>query len=87
MRPCLYSLHSLCDSTHFNVNLNYVMAGNDYLTVSVYMKRNRLWLGDFSHKRPQKGARKRKENDIRLKKKLFSHKTLTSYEKLILKCW
>ena len=51
------------------------------------MKRNRLWLGDFSHKRPQKGARKRKENDIRLKKKLFSHKTLTSYEKLILKCW
>ena len=30
--------------------------------VSVYMKRNRLWLGDFSNKRLQKGAHERKKN-------------------------
>ena len=35
----------------------------------------------------RKGHIKENENDIRLKKKLFSHKTLTSYEKLLLECW
>ena len=45
--------------------------------VSVYMKRNRLWLRDLLTGGPRK--ERMKENN-----KVFSYETLTSYEKLIL---
>ena len=48
--------------------------------VSVHMKRNRLWLRDFLTSGPRK--ERMKENN-----KVFSYETLTSYEKLIFKCW
>ena len=47
--------------------------------VSVYMKRNRLWLGDFLTSGPRK--ERMKENN-----KVFSYETLRSYEKLNFKC-
>ena len=45
--------------------------------VSVYMKRNRLWLRDFL----TSGSRKER---MKKNNKVFSYETLTSYEKLIL---